>query len=284
NDYLRATMNHEFLWRYTMSRDFVAGDFLWTGIDYLGESEWPSKGSASGPIDTAGFPKDTFYYFRSLWNEKDTTLHLLPHWNWQGQEGQFKQVVCYTNCEYVKLYLNGCLVGTKGYDCPNVGALKAWNDRAKWTNPTTHDLHLVWDLPYEAGELKAEGYINDKLIATKLLCTTGKPVCLKAVADCTELLADGVAHIELSALDSQGRAVPDANFPVCCALTGAGSFMGMDNGNMLDLTVWSSPKRNMYHGLLLVMVRAQGCGNLTATFSAEGMADLSVSFCVKEIL
>lgn len=97
--YATATMHHEALWRYTVSRDFVAGDFLWTGIDYLGECRWPRKGAACGPLDTAGFEKDAYYYFRSIWNKDAITLHLLPHWNWTGQDGEFKQVVCYTNCE-----------------------------------------------------------------------------------------------------------------------------------------------------------------------------------------
>ncbi|MCE5343331.1 MAG: DUF4982 domain-containing protein, partial [Eubacteriales bacterium] len=281
-DYLHVTLDHEFLWRYTMSRDFVAGDYLWTGIDYLGESEWPSKGAASGPIDTAGFPKDTFYYFRSLWNTGATTLHLLPHWNWPGEEGRFKQVVCYTNCEEVKLYLNGRFVGTKGYDCPNVGAQKSWDDRAKWTNPTTHDLHLAWDVPYEPGELKAEGYLGGKLIATETVRTTGKAAQLRACADCAALAVDGVAHITLSVLDSVGQLVPDACFPVRCTVAGAGKLIGMDNGDMLDLTPWPSQERRVSNGLLMAMVRAEGPGSVTATFVSEGMEAAVVTLCVQD--
>ena len=114
--YVNATVNHEALWRYTVSHDFVAGDYLWTGVDYLGETRWPSRGAFFGPLDTAGFPKDSYYYFRSIWNTKEITLHILPHWNWPGEEGVFKQVVCYTNCEKVNLYINGRLVGTRGYE------------------------------------------------------------------------------------------------------------------------------------------------------------------------
>ena len=269
--YPYVTLDHEFLWRYTMSRDFVAGDYLWTGVDYLGESEWPSRGASCAPIDSAGFKKDQFYYFRSLWNQRETTLHLLPHWNWPGEEGVFKQVMCYTNCEEVRLYINGRLVGVKGYDCPNVGALKAWNDKTKWTNPTTHDLHLSWDVPYEPGELRAEGYAGGKLIATEVVRTTGKAVRLEAVADCDSLTDGGIVHIELCARDENGLLVPDACPTVRCEVAGAGRLVGMDGGDMLDLTVWSSPERRMVAGMLLAMVQATGTGGIKVRFTAEGM-------------
>ena len=118
-------MHHEALWRYTASHDFVSGDYLWTGIDYLGETRWPSRGAGSGPIDTAGFEKDTYYYFRSIWNTKETTLHLLPAWNFKGQEGEYKAVVAYTNCQYVKMYINGKFFGERGYECPRFGCTKS---------------------------------------------------------------------------------------------------------------------------------------------------------------
>ncbi len=87
-DYSTLTMHHEALWRYTAAHDFVAGDYLWTGIDYLGETGWPRRGAGCGPLDTAGFEKDAYYYFKSIWNKKETTLYLAPaHWNFEGEEG-----------------------------------------------------------------------------------------------------------------------------------------------------------------------------------------------------
>ncbi|MCD7832173.1 MAG: DUF4982 domain-containing protein [Firmicutes bacterium] len=149
--YDTATLEHEALWRYTASRDFVAGDFLWTGIDYLGETRWSRRGAGCGPIDTAGFEKDSYYYFRSIWNSNDVTLHLLPHWNHKGSEGEFIRVVCYTNCDEAELFINEKNAGRRGLALPpRTGAVNNWYERSD-VHATTNDLHLVWDIPYEAG-------------------------------------------------------------------------------------------------------------------------------------
>ena len=279
--YETATLPHEFLWRYTASRDFVAGDFLWTGIDYLGETRWPSRGSSSGPIDSAGFEKDTFYYFRSIWNAQAVTLHLLPHWNWQGDEGSFKRVIAYTNCEEVKLYINGRYVGRRGYDFPNVGALKAWNDRAKDTQPTTHDLHLSWDVPYEPGELRADGYIGGRRVAQACVRTTGAPCKLEARADANALSVGEVVHIDISCLDNEGLRVPDADGMVSVRVGGCGHLVGMDSGDMRDLTQYSLPERRMFSGLVMAMVCADAPGAITVTVSGDDMEDVVLQIGVQ---
>ena len=156
-DYRLWSLKTEWQWRYTASRDFLAGDYLWTGIDYLGETKWPRRGAACGPIDTAGFKKDPYYLFRSIWNEEDLTLHILPHWNWSGDEGQYKQVLVYSNCDKVELYINDKLVGTKGCKVPYYGSDDYWYE---WmtpgkVQPTTHDLHLTFDVAYEPSVLSA---------------------------------------------------------------------------------------------------------------------------------
>jgi beta-galactosidase len=280
-DYDMATHSNEFLWRYTGSRDYVAGDYLWTGIDYLGESRWPSKNSSSGPIDTAGFPKDTFYYFRSIWNKNDITLHLVPHWNWQGREGEFIPVIGYTNCDSVSLYLNGRLVGTKGYDFPNVGALGAWNVRAKNTRPTTHDLHLQWDVPYEAGELKAVGFVEGKPVAEKIIKTTGTPVKLNAVADKKVIPRFGIAHIEINTLDKDGLFVPDAAVPVTAKIEGTAQFLGFDGGDPRDLTPFYSLERKLLGGRMLCLIRGKEKGSAKLILSIGGMIDTILDFQVE---
>src|ERR1017187_3025596 len=88
----------EQLWKFVRTYDYVAGDFMWTGIDHIGEARWPAKGSSSGVIDPCGFPKDGFYFYQSQWTSKPM-IHLFPHWNWRGREGQFVSVSCYTNCD-----------------------------------------------------------------------------------------------------------------------------------------------------------------------------------------
>jgi beta-galactosidase len=278
NNYASATLEHEWLWRYTVSRDFVAGDYLWTGIDYLGENRWPNRGAACGPIDTAGFPKDSYYYFRSIWNTEKITLHLLPHWNWNGEEGVFKQVIAYTNCDEVKLYINGRLVGTKGYSCPNYGCVKAWDD--KWKErptSTTHDLHLTWDVPYETGELRAIGYKNGGIVAEAVVRTTGKPVALRATTDKQVIMVDGVVHIDVSTIDEKGLHVPDAAPMIHCEVDGAGHLVGMDTGDLKDHTLYSSPDRKMFSGLLMAMVYADEPGDIRVKISAEGMEDIVVN-------
>jgi beta-galactosidase len=276
--YDRATLNHEFLWRYTASRDFVAGDYLWTGIDYLGEARWPMKAAASGPIDTAGFPKDTYYYFRSIWNGKDTTLHILPHWNWKGREGEFITVIGYTNCDEVSLYLNGRLVGTRGYDFPNAGALGAWNIRAKNTNPTTHDLHLSWDVPYEPGELRALGRRDGKDVAECVLRTTGAPAAITAAADRERIPLHGIAHIDIASLDSGGLFVPDAAVPVRASVEGAAILLGLDNGDPRDLTLFGSPERKLLAGRLLCVIRGVERGQARLSISAQGLEGAVLNF------
>lgn len=275
-NYTNVTMNHEALWRYTASRDFVAGDYLWTGIDYLGEAGWPFRGTFSGPIDTAGFPKDTYYYFRSIWNTEKTTLHLLPHWNWKGEEGVFKQVVAYTNCEEVRLYINGRFVGAKSCGCPKYGCVKAWNDPQM--HLTTHDLHLTWDVPYEPGELKAIGYRNGEPVAEAVVRTTGKPAALRAEADKQAVAVDGVVHITISTVDEDGLHVPDAAPMVRCRVEGPGHLVGMDSGDPRDHTLYGSPERKMLSGLLMAMVYADAPGDIRVGISAEGMEEVVVKF------
>lgn len=274
-DYGAATLKHEWLWRYTASRDYIAGDYLWTGFDYLGECRWPRRGLSSGALDTAGFPKDTYYYLRSIWNTEKTTLHLLPHWNWEGDEGVFKQVVAYTNCEEVELYINERLVGTKGYTCPNFGCVKAWNDAPK-LKTTTHDLHLTWDVPYEAGVLKAIGYKNGNVVAETIVKTTGKPVALKAVVDKQIICVDGVIHIDVSTIDKCGLHVNDASTSIHCEVEGDAHLVGMDSGDLLDHTIYSSRDRKMYNGWLMAMVYADGPGEIQIKFSAEDMDDVCI--------
>lgn len=278
--YATATMHHEALWRYTVSRDFVAGDFLWTGIDYLGECRWPRKGAACGPIDTAGFEKDAYYYFRSIWNKDEITLHLLPHWNWAGQEGEFKQVVCYTNCEEVALYCNGKLVGKRGYACPRFGAVNNWYERSN-KHATTNDLHLSWDVPYEPGELKAIGYQNGEIVTTTSIYTTEAPTALTASMEPNEVTTEGIIQIELSAIDRNQLFVPFADNELLCKIEGPAHLIGMDNGNLLDLTPWYRLSRKLFSGKLLAMLQADAPGNVTLTFTSEGLNEVVLNFTIQ---
>ena len=131
----------EELWQFVRTRPYVSGDFMWTGIDYLGESFWPSRSATSGVIDTCGFPKDGYYFYQSQWTSRPM-LHLFPHWNFPGKEGQFIPILCFTNCDTVELFINGKSVGVKGYEFPRQGVEERWNNlppRAR-VRRTTADL------------------------------------------------------------------------------------------------------------------------------------------------
>ena len=139
----------EQLWKFIKVHDYVIGDFGWTGIDYLGESRWPGKQSSSGMLDTCGFPKDNYYFYQSQWTT-NLMLHLFPHWNWPGHEGEVIPVVCYTSCDTVELFLNGKSFGVKSLEFPRQGTSGGWNSYARPQQPTgvTADLHLTWDVPW----------------------------------------------------------------------------------------------------------------------------------------
>lgn len=280
-DYASQSMHHEALWRYTVSHDFVSGDYLWTGIDYLGETRWPRRGAPCGPIDTAGFEKDSYYYFKSIWNNEELTLHLAPsHWNFEGEEGQYRRVICYTNCDEVKLYINDTFVGARGYECPRYGCTKAWNDN--WgKHTTTNDLHLAWDVVYEPGVLRAEGYKDGQLVAQTEVVTSGQMDCLRAEADVTEVPADGLVQIEITAMDKNGYEVLTANPMITCQIDGPAHLIGMDAGDLEDLSMYRNPTRKMFHGKLLAVLAADKKGEVTVTFQAENGCRTCLSFTVE---
>lgn len=272
--YEAQILRNEALWRFTLTHDYVAGDYLWTGIDYLGETRWPRRGALCGPIDTAGFEKDSYYYFRSIWNDEDITLYLMPHWNHHGSEGEFKQVICYTNCDEVVLYINGRRVGRKGYECPRTGAKKNWNDGMN-TRATTNDLHLTFDVPYEPGELKAVGYKNGEPVAKRIVRTTGEAVGLSAKV--WEMSGqDELIQIELTAVDKDGLEVFVAAPSVKVSIEGPAHLVGMDSGDLNDLTLYKSPVRRMMAGKLFAVFMRESEGEIKIRFDSENMTSACI--------
>src|ERR1039457_892273 len=161
----------EQLWKFIKVHDYVIGDFGWTGIDYLGESRWPGKLSGSGMLDTCGFPKDNYYFYQSQWTT-NLMLHLFPHWNWKGKEGEVIPVLCYTNCDTVELFVNGKSFGVQGYWFPRIGFFPPQG--RSLVPRTTSDLHLTWTVPYQPGTLKAVGTKDGKVVAEFEVSTTGE--------------------------------------------------------------------------------------------------------------
>jgi beta-galactosidase len=268
-------LDTEQLWRFVRTHDYVAGDFMWTGIDYLGEAGGASHGSGSGCIDSCGFPKDGFYFYQSQWTEKPM-LHLFPHWNWKGHEGQFLPVACYTNCESVELFLNGKSIGAKGYAFPRYGMQGRYGQYAPGAMGgirTTNDLHLSWDVPYEPGTLKAVGTKAGKTVEVEI-ATTGDPASIALALDRETIRADrrDVAHVAVKVLDAQGRMHPDAENDITFDVQGEGRLIGVDNGNMADPADYKGKQRKAFHGMCLAIVQSTGRpGQIRVTASAAGL-------------
>ncbi len=210
--------NAESGWRFYAERDYTAGVFFWTGFDYRGEPTpyvWPAVLSQFGILDSCGFPKDGYYYLKSWWTE-EPVLHIFPHWNWPGKEGESMEVRAHANCDEVELFLNGISQGRKAM--PRNG-------------------HLAWDVVYEPGELLARGYVAGKLVSEKAVRTTGAPAAFDLAADRDVIDADGVdvSVVTMSVLDGRGDVVPTADDLAWFTIEGPGKIIGVGNGNPSSL-------------------------------------------------
>ena len=205
----------EYWWSYFAERPWLSGGFVWTGFDYRGEPTpygWPCVNSHFGVIDMCGFPKDNFYYYQSVWTDKPM-VHLLPHWNWPGREGQKINVWCYSNCKEVELFLNGQSLGRQ-------------------TMPKNS--HLEWDVAYAPGTLSAKGYgAQGRVMAETKTETTGEPAAVQLAADRQTINANGedISVITVSVTDSEGRVVPVASNKIHFALSGPGKIIAVGNGD-----------------------------------------------------
>ncbi len=204
----------EHWWSYFADRPWLSGGFVWTGFDYRGEPtpyNWPCINSHFGILDVCGFPKDNFYYYQAWWTT-NTVLHLLPHWNWPGKTGQTVRVDALSNCEEVELFQNGASQGRQSLK-PNS--------------------KLTWQVKYAPGTLSAKGYRHGQVVIESKVETTGEPAVVQLVPDRSTINADGedVSVFTVSVTDAQGRVVPTAGNPVHFAVAGAGTILGVGNGD-----------------------------------------------------
>src|SRR5271154_879703 len=270
----------EQLQKFIQTYDYVSGDFIWTGIDYLGEARWPNKLAGSGPLDTCGFKKDQFYFYKSLWS-KEPVLHIFPHWNWSGKEGKMIPVTCYTNCDTVELFLNGDSLGVKGFAFPRPGMIGKYGQyppRAK-TLQTTADLHLRWDVIYAPGTLTAKGTKDGKVVQTMSLETTSVPSRLALSVDKERIRTSrsDVAHITVHVLDDAGRIVPTADNEVTFSLSGEGHIIGVDNGKPDSHELYKASQRKTFSGAALVVVQSKGHpGSMQLSASAQSLAPAQI--------
>ncbi|KQW07082.1 glycoside hydrolase family 2 TIM barrel-domain containing protein [Streptomyces sp. Root369] len=293
NNLASWTMSGEYGHKKDRDRKWFAGQFLWSGIDYIGEPTpydvFPVKASFFGAVDTSGFPKDMYHLFRSQWVD-EPMVHLVPM-TWNHAAGDTVEVWAYANVPTVELFLNGTSLGTRTFDTKKTtdgrvyletteatGDDKTFTDGpypGSYTSPngSAGKLHLTWKVPYAPGELKAVARRNGKVVATDVLRTAGKPHAVRLTADRTSLAADGrsLAFVTADVVDSRGVVVPDAEHLITFAVRG-GSLAGLDNGREESAERYQATTRTAFHGKALAIVRSgTEPGVLKVTASAEGL-------------
>lgn len=304
-------------WYDVVQRDFVAGTYVWTGFDYLGEptpwngtgsgavGSWPSpKNSYFGIVDTAGFPKDTYYFYQSQWNDDVHTLHILPAWNEnvvaKGSSNKVP-VVVYTDAAKVKLYFTPKgstekrLIGEKSFTKKTTAAgytYQVYEGTDK--DSTAHkNMYLTWNVPWAEGTISAEAYDeNNRLIpegsteGNASVTTTGKAAKLKADADRKTITADGkdLSYIEVDVTDANGHIVPDAANRVTFDVKGAGKLVGVDNGSSPDHDSYQADNRKAFSGKVLAIVQStKEAGEITVTAKADGLQSSTVKIATTAV-
>jgi beta-galactosidase len=252
-------------------KDWVIGEFVWTGFDYLGEPTpydemWPSRSSYFGIVDLAGLPKDRFYLYRSRWNTADETLHVLPHWNWEGREGETTPVFVYSSYNSAELFVNG----------------KSMGIQKKHSGSKQNRYRLMWmDVKYEPGTIKVVAYDNNgQAAAEKQIVTTGKPYRIRLEPDREELTADGedIAFITVSVVDRAGHVCPTATNQLRFEVNGQGTYRAACNGDPTSLEQFHLPVMKLFSGKLVVLLQSTTSpGDMALTVSGKGLKSGKIS-------
>lgn len=257
--------------------EWTIGQFVWTGFDYLGEpspydtNAWPNHSSMFGIIDLASIPKDRYYLYRSVWNKNVETLHILPHWNWEGHEGQKVPVFVYTNYPSAELFING----------------KSYGRQTKHKDGTVENRYrLMWyNTIYEPGEVKVIAYDdNNKAVAEKVVNTAGKPHHIELSTDYSVLKANGkdLAYVTLKVVDKDGNLCPTDSRLVNFKVRGAGKYRASANGDPTCLDLFHLPKMHVFSGMLTVIVQSsEKAGVIELQASAKGVKAGKIKINVK---
>jgi beta-galactosidase len=252
-------------WKEIKKYNFLSGQYIWTGFDYIGEPTpypWPARSSYFGIIDLAGFPKDVYYMYQSEWTNK-TVLHIFPHWNWKV--GDTVDVwAYYNNADEVELFLNGKSLGTK--------------------RKAGDDLHVWWRVNYEPGTLKAVSRKSGKVVLTKEIKTAGAPAKIILSADRKAINGkeNELCFVKATIVDKDGNIVPNANNLIHFNVTGDGFVAGTDNGSETDLTSFKSNDRKAFNGLALAVLQSkEKPGTIKLSATADGLQSANVSIEIK---
>jgi beta-galactosidase len=267
-------------WQRIKARQYLAGGCLWCGIDSWGEGgAWPLVSRGDGALDLCHFPKDVYYYFVSQWTDRPM-VHLFPHWNWSGKEGEPIDVWCYTNCDQVELFLNNKSLGTRHR--PKASDRSAPND-TEHSISDTYPEHLSWKVQYYPGSLRAVGTRNGKVACSRTIHTAGEPARIQLTrligqfmkeGQITPLVADGRDAIVIKAaiLDAEGHIVPTASSAVTFKLDGGATMIGIGNGNIISHESNHGACRKAHNGLCAVVVRStEKVGAIAVMATAPGL-------------
>ncbi len=258
---------HEKTWLAVKKYPHMAGIFVWSGFDFLGEPlpypNFPARSSYYGIVDLAGFPKDVYYMYQSEWTDKPV-LHVLPHWNWN--KGDVVDVWAYYNkADEVELFVNNRSLGKR--------------------SKTDSVLHVMWRVPFEPGTVKAISRKNGKTVLVKEIKTAGKPARIELVADRKVMRADGkdMCFITARIVDAAGNTVPGANNLISFSISGNANIAGTDNGYQADTVSLTSRKRQAWKGMALVMVRSSvKKGNSTLTARSPGLVPATIALKIAD--
>lgn len=266
---------------------YCIGEFVWTGFDYLGEptpyyTDWPSHSSLFGIIDLAGLPKDRYYLYRSHWNKEKETLHILPHWNWKGREGEVTPVFVYTNYPSAELFINGKSQGKRTKDL-SVTVYNSADSVSMMSLKRQQRYRLMWmETKYEPGTVKVVAYDeNGKAVAEKEIHTAGKPHHIELVPDRRMLQADGkdLCFVTVKVVDKDGNLCPEATDEIRFKVKGSGVYCAGANGNPASLESFQIPRMKVFSGMMTAIIQTTdkaGAIVLEATGSGLKKATLTV--------
>lgn len=274
----------DFMWQ--QDEEYIAGEFVWTGFDYIGEptpydnrtvkemgmtDTDASRSSYFGIVDLVGIPKDRYYLYKSYWKQDETTIHILPHWNWSDRTGKNVPVFVYTNGDCAELFLNGKSLGMQ---CK----------RPK-SEQSVERFRLMWkDVSYAPGELKAVAYKGKEKIGEQVLKTAGKATQLRLTPDREVINIGGMdlSYLLVEALDENGQVVPLAKQRVSVAIKGAGSLAGVGNGNPQSFEPFQANHVDLFYGKAMIIVKSdQDVGEVDVAVTAKGLKGDTKKITVK---
>ena len=253
---------HEGTMKHVEDNDFIMGQFVWTGFDYIGEPTpygWPARSSYFGLVDLAGNPKDSYYMYQSRWHPDLDVLHLFPHWNWK--EGEDVDLwVYFNNADEVELFLNGESLGRKA--------------------PEGDAYHVWWRVPFKPGTIEAVSYRDGKEVKRTSATTASEPYALRLTPDRTEINADGtdLSYVAVEVVDKDGNLCPWADNEIFFSVEGSGVNAGVDNGSPISLEKFKADRRKAFYGKALVIVQSDGDeGEIRVKGASPGLKESTVT-------